>query len=709
MSYILYISVRFHDGRYHGADDWPPSPARLFQALVSAAAKPALHQTSRDALGWLEKLDAPIIAAPVAHLGQHVSLYVPNNDLDAKGGDISRVAEIRRATKHIRPMLFDASVPLFYAWRFDSDDKSETHAKCILEIAEGLYQLGRGVDMAWAFGVVLDEADAETYLAKYQGVIYRPSARGQGTVRDCPIEGTLASLEHRHQAGAARFRHLGNRTEFANVPKPRFRSVAYNSPTIRLLFDLRRTTVPGSPFAPWPLKEAAALVQKLRGNDGSDGQPKSGAFAKLAQHFDSGLVSKVLIGRDAKEADKALRLRILPLPSIGHAHADRNIRRVLVEVPPDCPIRVGDMGWAFAGLEVEPPEVDVSTGEILSSPVELVVADDYSMLEHYGIGEAVSSCLWHSVTPLALPEPAARRRIEPVKRREQAKNGIERLSEHCRACHEVAQAMRHAGLRHRIAGLRVQCEPFEAKSERAEAFAAGTRFAKERLWHVEIEFSEPVSGMIVLGDGRYLGLGLMAPVRQTAGVIVFAIVGGLAGKVDHLAVARSLRRAVMARVQDEIGKREKLSVFFTGHEEDGSVARHGQRSHLAYVFDNVNERLLVLAPHFMEKRNPSKAERENLRLLEKAIEGMSILRAGEAGVLSLERTWIDTESDPLFSPSVRWITQTSYQPTRYCKAADQKQAVIEDVLVELSRRGFPKPTQVTPSIIEIGPRGGVRA
>ncbi|GAB4122352.1 MAG: hypothetical protein Kow001_20390 [Acidobacteriota bacterium] len=60
--------------------------------------------------------------------------------------------------------------------------------------------------------------------------------------------------------------------------------------------------------------------------------------------------------------------------------------------------------------------------------------------------------------------------------------------------------------------VRVQREPFEHNGARVEPFAEGTRFDKHRLWHVEIEFREPVIGPLVLGDGRFLGLGLMAPV-----------------------------------------------------------------------------------------------------------------------------------------------------------------------------------------------------
>src|SRR5690606_30226317 len=178
-----------------------------------------------------------------------------------------------------------------------------------------------------------------------------------------------------------------------------FRSVTYNSPVTRLLFDLRRTTDAGLPFAPWSLKRAAALVQKLR----------DGAVANLKQHSDDdGTINKVLIGRDATENDKALRVRIVSIPSIGLVHTDRSIRRVLVEVPPGCPIRADDVAWAFAGLEVQAPVYD-ENGEILTSPVELVTADDDAMLEHYGLADGSSSRLWRSVTPLALPDSAKRR------------------------------------------------------------------------------------------------------------------------------------------------------------------------------------------------------------------------------------------------------------------------------------------------------------
>jgi CRISPR-associated protein Csb2 len=96
----LAIGVRFHEGRYHGrpegGTDWPPSSARLFQALVSGAARcETLAESDKSALEWLESLDPPAIAAPSGRAGQGFRTFVPNNDLDTVGGDPKRVGEIR--------------------------------------------------------------------------------------------------------------------------------------------------------------------------------------------------------------------------------------------------------------------------------------------------------------------------------------------------------------------------------------------------------------------------------------------------------------------------------------------------------------------------------------------------------------------------------------------------------------------------------------
>ena len=171
---VLIVEVRLHDGRYHGQSEWPPAPARLFQALLAGGTTSAeVDPDVAAALRWLEGLPAPVICAPRAWVGQEVKLWVPNNDLDAKGGDPSAVAELRTA-KRVRPRIFDAETPLVYAWLL-SEDGGGPPARRVAALALELYQLGRGVDMAWATASIVDEPAFVEILDRHPGEVYEPS------------------------------------------------------------------------------------------------------------------------------------------------------------------------------------------------------------------------------------------------------------------------------------------------------------------------------------------------------------------------------------------------------------------------------------------------------------------------------------------------------------------------------------------------------
>jgi CRISPR-associated protein Csb2 len=315
------------------------------------------------------------------------------------------------------------------------------------------------------------------------------------------------------------------------------------------------------------------------------------------------------------------------------------------------------------------------------------------MLRYYGIGgPAVHT--WRTVTPAALPERAARRRIDPVRlsenRLDEAKSGAERLVEEARAVEAVRAALRHAGREATVNAVCVQREPFEAKGERAEAFAPNTRFAKERLWHVEVEFANPQRGPLLLGDGRYLGLGIMAPVRSADGVLAFTIASGLAAEASALMLTRALRRAVLARIQVELGTGKPLPLYFTGHEPDGAPARSGRHAHLAFAYDEARHRLLVIAPHVVERRSPKQGEGQNWKRLEAAMQQFDELRAGRAGKLRLARTPLDRAFDPLFASSRQWKSMTAYHVTRHRKCANAAAALVADIKGECQRLGLPR-------------------
>ena len=690
MTRALLLSVRFHDGRYHGAGDWPPAPARLFQALVAGAARGAtLADEDRAALKWLETLGAPVIAAPAVRRGEPCKNYVPNNDLDAVDGDPRRIGEIRTATKVTRPYIFDAKIPLLFIWTADDHAYDEKHAQTICKMAERLYQFGRGVDMAWAWGEILDESEIEQRLACHRGVVHRPSEGNTGKALSCPQKGSLASLERRFAAGRSRFTWIQEDKNpqqlFSQSPKPRFARVAYATPPHRFLFEIR-TAMSDESFVPWPSERVTELVLNVR--------DKAARRLKEALPEEAGKIDRVFIGRQATEADKAARVRILPLPSIGHIHTPQEIRRVLVEIPPNCPLRADDIAWAFSGLE----NTDSATVEI---PWSLVRAEEQGMLDHYGLGnrEQDGFRVWRTVTPAALP----------VMRAGRGTTGAGRVANEAKTAHAVMQALRHAGVATRVASIRVQREPFDRNGSRAEGFAMPRRFAARGLHHVEMTFAQAVHGPLVIGNGRYLGLGLMAPQKEAApDALLFSVAPETSiATTDAPSLLRAVRRALMALAKD---RQERVPRLFSGHEPDGAPAGSGRHEHVFLATDDTDgdgriDRLIVAAPWAVDRAQQA-PKRTDRAYFEGVVSSLERVRAGRLGVVTLSSAVQPAPGDVLIGPSRLWESRTPYRPTRHTqRGKDTVAAVTQDVILECGRRGIPRP-EVEVLDLKGGPKGG---
>jgi CRISPR-associated protein Csb2 len=456
----LLIEVRWPDGRFHGVresresgrrtdnvvPEWPPSPFRLFQALVAGAYGgrwAAEGRAEKDAaFVWLERLDPPAISAPPPQTLRPVTYFVPNNDLDAKGGDPDRIAETR-TSKTLRTTSFDADRPVAYLWTFDGED---TPAHRIAELTSRLHTLGHGIDAAFADAEVLEAAVAEERLMALGGAPRRP-ARGRAVSigTPCPALGSLESLRQRHEAFTGRFERVGSGrkavTEFRQPSKAHARAVVYDRTATRRLYELKPIE-DDKRFRSWPLVGASALVVAVR--------------EQIERALGPGWpdeVAQLVVGRGASAADIPLRLRIVPLPSIGMRHTDADIRRVLVEAPPDFPIPFSDLDWSLAGRELADSE-----GALCG--IVLTPTNDTSMLVRYGInhGQAASR-RWQTVTPAVLPSLMGR-------------DGRSRAAAEAGAAAAIAQALRHAGVTPPVTDIRVQREPFDLKGERSDRFSS---------------------------------------------------------------------------------------------------------------------------------------------------------------------------------------------------------------------------------------------
>ena len=329
----------------------------------------------------------------------------------------------------------------------------------------------------------------------------------------------------------------------------------------------------------------------------------------------------------------------------------------------------------------------------------MVSTDDSQMANRF----ARMSQVFQSITPIALAK-AQRRRIGTAGE----KTAKERSQEERRAVGSVVQALRHIGLHIRPSEIHVQREPFQRRGVRAELFADGSRFSKHDLWHVQLRFREPVLGPLVIGDGRFCGLGMMAPKKDVSpDALVFSIAPEASIAIaDAALLLHAVRRALMALSRDANGHVPRL---FSGHEREGAPARSGGHEHVFLAADDTEgngriDRLIVAAPWVCDRT--TKGRREDRACFDGVVTTLSHVRAGRLGVLTLGPPCALSVGDPLFGPARVWASRTAYRPTRHAgRCKDIEAAVVRDVIAECERRRLPKP-EVELLELNVGPNGG---
>ena len=522
MSSMLRLTVRFLAPVYHGRGDggepeWPPSPLRVFQALTAAFAPTggsrAFDPKAIRVLDWLQK-SIPEIVAPNGRVADRAyRLYVPNNASDLvaaawkRGNSGASLAE-HRTEKDVRPTHLSGDA---IHYLFPLPPEGCPHEDVLNAAARRITHLGWGVDMVAADAAVISQANAD----KLPGHRWRVVRAGGVSLR-VPKQGTLAALINKHEAFLGRLSADGFRPV---PPLSCFEVVGYHSPTVPsaapadprplAAFEILRTIEdqeqnPGkSRFRPFhQVRRVAAVAGMVR---------HAAAEVAPALGWDQERVKTFVCGHGDEKNGQATsddRLQFLPLPSLQPVVGVGGIRRVLIVGPP--------------GFDLAPLRRLLNGSELIDEKTKQPVA----MLSQIATTDpqvrrfSESGTTWSTVTPVILPgheDPGDLRRKYHVRVKAglasvgEQKHLLERLD--ARVLALLWKAFGQAGWSpDALAGAELEYRSIGwfRGLDRARNYTRPDKLDRYPAYHVRVRFPHPIRGPLVVGAGRYRGLGLLA-------------------------------------------------------------------------------------------------------------------------------------------------------------------------------------------------------
>ena len=553
-----YVATAYND---RNAAEWPPHPARLFSALV------AVHfesldppEDERTALQWLEQQGAPEITAPEESARDVVTVFVPVNDtsvvasLEAENAAVEEAhAELAAAREKGGKAVSPAEKKVAKA----EEKRREATRKAVSAVAPGK-EGKEGPREAESLLPERRKKQPRTFpsvtpadtSAEPKVVFAWPAAEPTPGVRESldRLAGRVARLGH--SSSFVSVRVTAEQSAPTWIPDDTGRGggegrvlrvvgpgqlaglcAAYAQPSQReasgrvmpALFQ--RYVVPGAPAkATAPVSVFGDEWTVLRRVQGPKDKPSprlpSVRAVDVATTLRKALMAaygpgapEILSGHRASgEAANRPHLAYVPLPFVGHERADGSILGVALVFPRDATVK--DKQAVHAALAAWEKHNGEGDDDELRVPVHMGKAGDFwlTRLEE----DAVQSTLraetwcaearsWASATPVALDRNPGDLGSSDPKREATA---------YAEAEASVALSCERIGLPKPARVTVVPAAPLAGgdKARHFGAFSTGTPPVRRVLVHATLVFDAPVRGPILLGAGRYFGLGLFRPV-----------------------------------------------------------------------------------------------------------------------------------------------------------------------------------------------------
>jgi len=577
--------------------EWPPHPARVFMAMAAAwfetdpgegasEADQRAHDDEGRALRWLEGLDVPEIW--VVRAGNEcertcVTVYVPVNDKarrPAKGIVQSAAGLLRERQGRTFPRRFVGNTPVYLHW--EEANGIEEHLDALSRVCAKVTRIGHSSSLVWMWchgGAPRVEEDEERASGIWNLERWVPSEGiGQWYGR-CVTQGLLDALPEQTQiAMIQKFARLtwqiqdaqrdvfrakaegdtaakkvaekalrdakrayqdafGKKYGKSNSPPPRLR------PRVGLWKEYRRADRESAPDRPCeshfnsdllvlaqvggprlPLVSTLAICSAMRGAVMShcpDSLPQW-----VSGHAPDGSASELPDGHMA----------IIPLPFVGHTHADGHLLGVAIVLPRTVEGQELDrresgrvLGPLLVDQHGEPREVELRMGRIGRVSLRLAEWDEprQTLQPEAWTASPRGASVWTTVTPVVLDRyPKADKSGAREKWEREVRDLI------ASACVRIGLASPEEididTTSWNLGSPRSICKQRRIRGgpkgtvcygDGFPAFPARGVNGPRPQVHVRLRFRDPVIGPVLLGAGRYRGYGLFKP-QISAGEVI---------------------------------------------------------------------------------------------------------------------------------------------------------------------------------------------
>jgi CRISPR-associated protein Csb2 len=516
----------YHGRMDRGEPEWPPSPLRLFQALVAAATDGGAGQLTVDAtnaLRWLERQLPPTIVAPAGVRGTGYRLSVPNNamdivarawcrGIDSTTGDANPTTH--RTMKTVRATHVEADRPVHFQWPVSAEATPE--ATLIANLARRVVALGWGVDLVVADGALVND---DQVTLRDDGVAWTATRDGAGVSLRVPVAGTLDDVLSRHSRFLTR---LASGTFDPPPPLAAYATVSYqpmsgHQPQARAVFSL--LNVNGTGFKSFETVTRALTVAGMTRH--------ATRVAAERSKWPDDRIHQFVLGHGEPHGGphrpvSSPRFAYVPLPSIesrSDGEVVGSVRRVMLTVLGGQPR--GEIAWVSRAL---PGQSLVSQRDGTPSALLGALPKSDAVTGRY----TGTSSIWTSVTPVVLPgydDPAHyRRRLARGTSPSEQKSLLTRLDSRIDGL--LRKAIVQAGFSTELADhadIEWRRVGWIAGTEPVERYGVPDHLKRFTRLHVRIEWRDRegpvnIAGPCVLGSGRFYGLGLLATGGSRLGV-----------------------------------------------------------------------------------------------------------------------------------------------------------------------------------------------